>query len=99
MKQTTYINKPLLFTFMIIGAGIGLFLTVLFIRTAEAGNPVWLQYWVIRPLIMLPLAGATGGAFSYYLIQLTARGGWRRVLAIEPGYIPGGVMDRFCCRV
>jgi hypothetical protein len=82
MKQATHINKPLLVKFMIIGASVGLMLTLLFIRTAEAGNPVWPKGWVIRPLIILPLASATGSAFAYYLIQLTAQGGWRRVLAI-----------------
>lgn len=82
MKPTTYINRPLLVKFMIIGAVIGLILTLLFIRTAEAGNPVWPKYWVVRPLIILPLAGATGGAFTYYLMQLTTQGGWRRALAI-----------------
>jgi hypothetical protein len=82
MKQATYINTPLLVKFMIIGAVIGLLLALLFIRTAEAGNPVWPQYWVVRPLIILPLASAIGGAFAYYLIQLTTGGGWRRVLAI-----------------
>ena len=82
MKQTTYINKTLLVKFMIIGAGIGLLLTALFVRTAEAGNPVWPRGWVIRPLIILPLAGAIGGAFTHYLMQLTTQGSWRRVLAV-----------------
>jgi hypothetical protein len=82
MKQATNINKSLLIKFMIIGTIIGLLLTMLFIRTAEAGNPVWPKGWVIRPLIILPLASAIGSAFAYYLIQLTAQGGWRRVLAI-----------------
>jgi hypothetical protein len=82
MKQATNINKPLLVKFIIIGGFIGLMLTILFIRTAEAGNPVWPKGWVIRPLIMLPLASAVGSAFAYYLMQLTIHGGWRRVLAI-----------------
>jgi hypothetical protein len=82
MEQATNINKRLLVKFIIIGAGIGLLLTMLFIRTAEAGNPVWPKGWVVRPLLILPLASATGGAFAYYLIQLTTGGGWRRVLAI-----------------
>lgn len=82
MKRTSYINKTVLVKFMIIGAGIGLLLTMLFIRTAEAGNPVWPKGWVIRPLITLPLASALGVAFAYYLMELTKQGGWRRLLAI-----------------
>ena len=82
MKQSTNINKPLMVKFIIIGGFIGLMLTMLFIRTAEAGNPAWPKGWVIRPLIILPLASAVGSAFAYYLMQLTTHGGWRRVLAV-----------------
>jgi hypothetical protein len=82
MKQATKINKALLVKFMIIGACIGFLLTLLFIRTAEAGNPVWPKGWIVKPLIILPLASAVGSAFAFYLMQLTTRGGWRRVLAI-----------------
>ncbi len=82
MKQSTNINKPFLVKFIIIGGFIGLMLAMLFIRTAEAGNPVWPKGWVIRPLIILPLASAAGSAFANYLMQLTIHGGWRRVLAV-----------------
>ncbi len=85
MTQNIYIrpqNISLLIKLIIIGAGISFLLVMLFIRTAEAGNPVWSKYWFIRPLLIIPLAGAVGGAFTYYLIQLTKGGGWRRVLAI-----------------
>jgi len=86
MTHTNYLIKPndttLLIKLMVIGAGFGLLLAALFIRSAGEGDPGWPQYWLIKPLIILPLAGATGGAFSYYLIQLTPKGGWKRILAI-----------------
>lgn len=76
------INKSLLVKLVIPGAVIGLIVALMFIRSAGEGDPNWPTNWMVRPLIILTLAGATGGAFSYYFIQLTPQGGWRRVLAI-----------------
>ncbi len=78
----TTLNKPLLIKLLLLGSVTGLIVALVFIRSAGDVNPTWPTYWMIRPLIILPLAGATAGAFSYYLLQLTTRGGWRRVLAI-----------------
>lgn len=75
------INKNLLTKRMLIGAGIGLLLTSLFLYMGRP-DPNWPKFWMVRPLIIVPLAGATGGAFSYYLTYITQQGGWRRALAV-----------------
>lgn len=51
---------------MIIGAGIGVLAISFFLIPSES-KPEWGDYWMIRPLIVTPLAGAMGG-LSHYLI-------------------------------
>lgn len=63
------------------GAGVALVLIVLFLASAGAGNPEWPRFWMIRPLVIVPLAGALGGVFYYNMDHLRDRGGWRKVLA------------------
>ena len=58
--------KPIL-----IGAGIALILISLFLFSAGEGKPEWGKLWMIRPLIIVPLAGATGGAFYYFMCHLS----------------------------
>ncbi len=66
---------------MLLGAGIGLALISLFLLGAGKSNPAWGDYWRLRPLIIVPLAGATAGVFYYLMDYLRYRGGWRMILA------------------
>lgn len=50
-----------------IGAAIGLFLIVLFVASVDETNPEWGTFWMLRPLLIVPLAGAAGGAVRFYL--------------------------------
>ena len=61
------ILTPLLFKRMLLGAGIGLVLISLLVLPVT-GRPEWGEYWKIRPLIVVPMAGAVGG-FCYYLLK------------------------------
>jgi hypothetical protein len=63
------------------GAGIALILIIIFLTSAGEGDPDWPRYWMIRPLVIVPLAGALGGLFYYNMDHLRDQGGWRRVLA------------------
>jgi hypothetical protein len=65
----------------LIGAGIALTVITLFLFGAEA-DPIWGRFWKIRPLIITPLAGATGGAFYYFLDKLRSSGRLNPVVAI-----------------
>jgi hypothetical protein len=65
-----------------IGAAIGLALCLFFVLGVDEPHPAWPQFWMIRPLIILPLAGATGGAINYFLIQITHQGGWKKTVAL-----------------
>ncbi|MCW3103268.1 MAG: potassium transporter KefB [Bacteroidetes bacterium] len=67
---------------MAIGAGIAFILITLFLFPVFGlPHPEWSKLWMIRPLIVVPLAGATGGLFYHLLENLRYRGGSKRVLA------------------
>ena len=53
---------------MLIGAGIGLLLICLFLSSAGHPSPFWPKLWILRPLIIVPFAGAMGGLCNYYLV-------------------------------
>jgi hypothetical protein len=79
---TEQIQKPLLTKQMLIGAGIGLIVILFFIVPVREPNPEWPKFWMIRPLIIVPLAGATAGAFYYFLVHLLFRTGWKKMVGI-----------------
>lgn len=55
---------------MLIGGAIALILIALFIFPTTA-KPEWGSLWMVRPLIVVPLAGATGGACNYFLVNFS----------------------------
>ncbi|NEU09332.1 potassium transporter KefB [Flavihumibacter sp. R14] len=67
---------------MLQGAGIALIIITAFLLSAGEANPAWPTLWIIKPLIIVPLAGALGGLFYYNMDPLRHQGGWRTVLAI-----------------
>lgn len=67
---------------MLQGAGIGLILILFFVLSVGEPNPEWGKLWMIRPLIVVPLAGAMGAVFYYFMDHLRSQGGWKKVLAI-----------------
>lgn len=66
---------------MLIGAGIALALIALFLSGVDNPNPAWPKYWMVRPLIVVPLAGAGGGAFFAFMRPLREKGGWMTAFA------------------
>jgi hypothetical protein len=62
-----YIDWRTLRTCMVLGAIPGLILISAFLFAAGEGNPEWGAYWRIRPLIVVPAAGAMGGGFFYFM--------------------------------
>ena len=67
---------------MVIGAGIALILMALFIKGADT-KPEWGRFWMIRPLIVAPIAGAGGGLFAYAMEYFFGyKGGWNKVASI-----------------
>lgn len=67
---------------VLVGGGIGLVLISIFLPGVNDVNPAWGKYWMIRPLIIVPLAGA-GGGLAYYLMDRWRRQfGWNRTVVL-----------------
>lgn len=81
------INTASLVKRMLIGGGIALVLISFFLSGVDEPNPAWPKLWWIRPLVIVPLAGAVGGAFFYYMEHISKSGGVARVLAVIAGII------------
>jgi hypothetical protein len=64
------------------GAGIALIVISFFVFGVDAPNPEWGKFWMIRPLVVTPLAGATGGAVYYFLDNLRYKGNLNPTVAI-----------------
>ncbi len=76
VQQVSYL-KPIL-----TGAGIALTLIVIFLSGVNNPDPSWPKFWMAKPLIIVPLAGAMGGLF-YYLVQpLHFKAPWKKVAAV-----------------
>lgn len=67
---------------MLVGAGIGLLLISLFVFGVDNPNPEWGKFWIIRPLIVVPLAGAMGGLCNYFLVHFHHRFGINKTVAV-----------------
>jgi hypothetical protein len=67
---------------MLQGAGIALLLIIIFLLGVKNPDPAWGKLWMIKPLVIVPLAGAMGGVFYYFMDHLRYEGGWKKLLAI-----------------
>lgn len=68
-KKTVDYVKP-----MLIGAGIALLVISFFVFGVDELKQELGNYWMIRPLIITPLAGAVGGAFYAFMNYQSSRG-------------------------
>lgn len=67
---------------MLVGAWIGLLLISLFLLSADEPDPAWGKGWMIRPLIIVPLAGAIGGLCNYFIIRFHSQFGINKIIAM-----------------
>lgn len=79
---TQPVNSALLGKRMLLGAGIALILITVFLLPFKNPDPAWGKLWMIRPFIIVPLAGAVGGACNYFLGYLLNQDGRRKALTI-----------------
>ena len=74
-------DSPYLSKRMILGAGIGFLFISLFLITADGAKPEWGDFWMLRPLLIAPFAGAMGGVFYTFLDPWRQKGGHQKFLA------------------
>ena len=72
---------------MLLGALIALALIVLFLSGVDEWKPEWGKFWIVKPLLIVPLAGAMGGLFYYFLGQLQSEGRLPKFVAIILGLV------------
>lgn len=68
---------------MFIGWILGMSLIAFFLITAgDEANPEWGAYWMLKPLIITPMAAGFGAAFSVFLDPMRRQGGWKLFAAV-----------------
>ncbi|MBN8685858.1 MAG: hypothetical protein J0M10_02525 [Chitinophagales bacterium] len=85
MKFIYYLKQafraPSLSKNMLTGATIGLALIGLFLFKADAPDPEWPRLWMLRPLLIVPFAGAMGGLFFTFMEPWRKKSGWIKAAA------------------
>lgn len=76
------INRKSLIKRMLLGAAIGLFFISIFLYSVKKPDPNWGKFWMIRPLIIVPLAGAFGSLSFYLKDFIGSQSNWKNILAI-----------------
>ncbi len=66
---------------ILVGAAVAFLVISFFVFGVDNPRPEWGKFWMIRPLIVTPLAGAIGGAF-YVFMDYQASRGFNRTLAV-----------------
>lgn len=66
---------------MLVGAAIALVIISVFLYGVDNVKPEWGKLWMLRPLIVVPLAGSMGGLFYHMMDILRVRGGWNTIFA------------------
>lgn len=70
---------PALSKRMLVGAGIALAVISFFVIGAGKGDPVWGDYWRIKPLLLTPFLGAATGLCYDVTEPLRRLSGWRGI--------------------
>jgi hypothetical protein len=81
-NNTSQQNQASLSKSTIIGAAIGLAVISFFLFSADEPDPAWGKFWMIRPLIIVPLAGATGGLCHYFISLFQDQIGMNKTVAM-----------------
>ena len=72
---------------MLLGTVVGVLVVSLFLFSSGEGKPEWGTLWKIRPMIVLPLAGAAWGVCYYFLRQNHSRFGVNKTIAVILGVL------------
>lgn len=73
-------NNTALYRSILIGAAIAFALIALFLLPIRDPNPEWGKFWMVKPFVIVPLAGATGGLFIITLRNLDHKKVGKKVL-------------------
>ncbi|BFG70752.1 hypothetical protein KACHI17_16330 [Sediminibacterium sp. KACHI17] len=72
---------------MFIGAALAFALILSLLLSVDEPKPEWGSLWMLKPLLITPLAGAGGGAFFYYMTQIVKNNVWAKLVATVVGLV------------
>lgn len=76
--------KPSTITQRALAGAIPAFIVIaLFLMMPYTVDKDWSKYWMLRPLFIVPLAGAMGGLFYHFMDTCRKCNGWNRLLTIS----------------
>lgn len=64
---------------LLIAAGIGLILIIIFLSGVNHPKPEWGDYWKVRPIVIVTLAAAAGGLFYHLMDNFRSKGKWWKI--------------------
>jgi hypothetical protein len=67
---------------MLVGAAIGLSLIPALLLSVDHPSTEWGNLWMVRPLIIVPLAGAMGGLCNYFFVHFHKPVGVNKTIAV-----------------
>lgn len=67
---------------VLIGGAFALIVIGVFLAGVHHPHADWGKFWMVRPLIITPLAGATGGACYYFINQYFYQNNWSKIAAV-----------------
>ncbi|MDO6391716.1 potassium transporter KefB [Pontibacter sp. BT731] len=86
VQQNEYQNQPVQAAAAgrraLTGAAFGLALIALFLAGVQHPDPAWGKLWMIRPLLVVTMAGALGGFINYMLLHYHRRLGIHKGIAV-----------------
>lgn len=72
---------------MFIGAAIAFTLILMLLLSVDQPKPEWGKLWMLKPMLITPLAGAGGGAFFYFMTQIVKNNVWAKLMATLVGLV------------
>lgn len=72
---------------VLLGAVIGLALISFFLLNVRNPDPSWPKLWMLRPLIIVPVAVAGAGLFFHFLDKYRYEHGWNKTFITVLGII------------
>lgn len=75
----------LLYIYMAIGAFFALLAIGLLLGSVKHPKPEWGEFWMIRPLLVVPISGAAGGVLFYVIRRLLNLGTVSKIIGVFLG--------------
>lgn len=86
-QLTETINKNSILKPILIGALIALALIALYLIPIQDPDPEWGKFWMVKPFILVTLAGAIGGVFFSFIVKLGQQKGWKKAVSVMVGLL------------